>query len=242
MNMAEQTINLNQAERWISGCVGGVLVSHAVTQVSKRPGRALMEGILGGLLVRRGATGHCAVKERLIASDAQPRHAETIASDEGVKVEHAVTINRPIEDVYSFWRSFENLPLFMHHLKQVEVTGPTRSHWIAKGPAGMDVEWDAEILNEHPNELIAWQSLEGSAVNTAGSVKFKAEPHGKGTEVHVNLKYDPPAGKVGVAVAKLFGDDPQHTVLEDLRAFKSLLESGEEATVEGQTAARGNQT
>ena len=236
--MAEQTINLNRTERWISGCVGSALVSHAVTHVGKRPGRALLDGILGGLLVRRGATGHCAVKERLAAPEAKVRHTETLASDAGVKVEHAVTINRPIEDVYSFWRSFENLPLFMHHLKQVEVTSPTRSHWVAKGPAGLDVEWDAEILNEHPNELIAWQSLEGSAVNTAGSVKFRAEPHGKGTEVHVNLKYDPPAGKVGVAVAKLFGDDPQHTVLEDLRAFKSLLESGEEATVKGQSTAR----
>jgi len=139
-----------------------------------------------------------------------------------------VTINSTPEKLYTFWRNFENLPRFMNHLKSVKVIDDTRSHWVAKGPARAKAEWDAEIINEIPNELIGWRSVDGSRVDNAGSVHFKKRGTGRrGTEVKVVLRYDPPAGGIGAAIAKLFGEDPAHQVQEDLRRLKELIEIGE---------------
>jgi uncharacterized membrane protein len=127
--------------------------------------------------------------------------------------------------LYRFWRDFENLGRFMHHLQGVRVEG-NRSHWIACGPLGTRFEWDAEIITERPNELIGWRSLPGSAIDTAGSVHFRELPGEGGTEVRVVLKYDPPAGKAGAAVARLFGQSPQGQIREDLKRLKAFMETG----------------
>jgi uncharacterized membrane protein len=111
-----------------------------------------------------------------------------------------------------------------------------RSHWVAKGPLGIRVQWDAEIYNENPNEMIAWRSLEGADVDNTGSVHFTPAPPGRGTEVRVVLKYNPPAGKLGAGIAKLFGEDPKQQIRDDLRRFKQLVEAGEITTTEGQTS------
>lgn len=144
-----------------------------------------------------------------------------------VRVEKVATINRPIHEVYQFWRNFENLPRFMRHLESVEVLDGRRSRWRAKAPAGMTVEWEAEILQDREQEWIAWRSLEGSQVPNSGSVRFTPAPGGRGTEVRVQLQYSPPAGRVGRLVAKLFGEEPELQVREDLRRFKQLMETGE---------------
>ena len=122
----------------------------------------------------------------------------------------------------------------MRHLQSVEVISDNRSHWMASGPFGKTVEWDAEIYTEQENEHIAWRSLAGSQVDTAGSVHFRKLPGDRGTEVTVTLKYDPPAGKLGAAVAALFGESANHQVKEDLRRFKQIMEAGEAPTIEGQ--------
>jgi uncharacterized membrane protein len=155
----------------------------------------------------------------------------------GVHVEESVTIDRPIADVYRFWRDFENLPRFMQHLDSVAVREAGISHWVAKGPAGTRIEWDARVINEVDNQVIGWQSLEGSQVSTAGSVNFDETP--RGTRVTVHLQYDPPAGKIGAAVAWLFGREPSIQIRDDLRRLKQLLETGESATTEGQPFGRG---
>jgi uncharacterized membrane protein len=142
-----------------------------------------------------------------------------------VKVERAITIDRPAHELYAFWRDFENLPRFMEHLESVTVIDATRSHWIARAPVGQRVEWDAEIHNEVPDELIAWRSLPGSEIANAGSVHFT--PAGGGTEVRVVLSYEPPAGRLGDAVARLFGEAPAQQVQDDLRRFKQVMEAGE---------------
>ena len=121
----------------------------------------------------------------------------SVGRGQGIKVEQSVTINRPVLEVYRFWRNFENLPRFMDHLEAVTVMDETRSHWVAKGPAGTRVEWDAVIHNEIDDELIAWRSLPGSEVNNAGSVHFTPLGRRDGTEVRVVLSYEPPAGKLG---------------------------------------------
>ena len=156
----------------------------------------------------------------------------------GIHVEESVTINLPIAEVYRYWRNFENLPTFMRHLESVAMREAGLSHWVAKGPAGMRVEWDARIINEIDNRLIAWQSIEGSTIATAGSVNFDETGHG--TRVRVHFQYSPPGGKLGAAVAYVFGEEPRLQVREDLRRFKQLLETGEIPTIEGQPSGRSS--
>lgn len=144
-----------------------------------------------------------------------------------IEVTDSVTINRPIEEVYDYWRDFENLPRFMLHLEHVRATGEGRSHWKAKAPAGMSVEWDAVITEDRPNELIAWRSVDGSEVDNRGSVRFQRAPGDRGTEVIVELRYDPPGGKITAALAKLFREEPSQQIHDDLRRFKAVMETGE---------------
>lgn len=139
---------------------------------------------------------------------------------------HSITINRPIHEVYRFWRNFENLPRFMRHLESVE-TIDGRSHWVAKGPAGTRFEWDSEITEEKTNELIAWRSLEGADVENFGFVEFNEAPGDRGTEVHVTIGYNPPGGIAGVGFAKLFGREPGQQMKGDLHRFKQVMETGE---------------
>lgn len=146
---------------------------------------------------------------------------------EGVSVLQSVTINRAPEDVYAFFRDFENLPRFMSHLVEVRVDMDDRSHWRAKGPLGSSVDWAAEIVEEREGELIAWRSVAGSDITNSGRVEFRPGPAGKGTELSVHLNYDPPAGKLGVRMAQLFQVEPGQEIASDLRRLKQVLETGE---------------
>jgi uncharacterized membrane protein len=157
-------------------------------------------------------------------------------------VRKSITINRPQEEIYAFWRDFENLPRFMNHLISVSVLDERRSHWVAKAPAGRTVEWDAEIVEEKPNELIVWRSLPGADVRNVGAVVFEPATGGRGTVVRVDLRYDPPGGKVGATIAKLFGEAPEKQIPMDLLRIKNLLETGEIARTEGQSAGRPRST
>lgn len=175
-----------------------------------------------------------------------------------MRVAQSIAINKSPEELYRFWRNFENLPRFMKHLESVQVDkstagkapsgnapGRTRgecSHWVARGPAGTTVEWDAEIIEDHPNEWIAWRSLEGADVDNTGSVRFERAPGKRGTIVRVRMQYAPPAGVIGATIAKLFGEDPNWQVKDDLRRFKQVMETGEIITTEGQPAGRSSST
>lgn len=156
---------------------------------------------------------------------------------QGIRTKKSITVRAPVEEIYRFWRDFENLPRFMRHLESVEVLSERRSRWKAKAPAGMSVEWDAEIVDERPNELIAWRSLEGADVYNEGSVRFQPAPGGRGTEVRVDLRYDPPGGVIGSKLAMLFREEPGQQVQDDLRVFKQVMETGDivlsDATVFG---------
>jgi uncharacterized membrane protein len=149
------------------------------------------------------------------------------AGTRGVHVMETITINRPRNEVYGFWHNFENLPRFMAHLESVQVLENNRSRWKAKAPAGMTVEWEAETVEDRPNELIAWRSLAEAEVPNSGSVRFKDAPGDRGTEVLVELRYQPPGGKIGALFAKLFGEEPGQQVKGDLRRFKQVMEIGE---------------
>jgi uncharacterized membrane protein len=158
----------------------------------------------------------------------QPDTAVHQAADEGiVHTRKTITVGRPVAEVYGFWRDFENFPQFMRHLESVTVTAERRSHWVAKAPAGKSVEWDAETTDERENELIAWRSLEGSDVYNAGTVRFREAPGDYGTEIRVDLEYEPPFGKIGSKLAMMFREEPGQQVEDDLRHFKQIMEIGE---------------
>ncbi len=231
-------VNVNQTERWISGLAGGALAIYGLT---RRTWGGAVLALVGGTLIARGSTGHCYMYDALGVNTAGAETGNPLVSvpaGHGVKVEKSVTVNRPPEEVYRFWRDFQNLPRFMNHLESVTDLGNGRSHWVAKAPAGKTVEWNAEVYNEKENELIAWRSLEGADVDNAGSVRFEPAPEGRGTIVRVTLKYDPPAGKLGSLVAKLWGEEPSQQIEEDLRRFKQVMEAGEIPTTEGQPSGR----
>lgn len=146
------------------------------------------------------------------------------------QVTKAITVNRPPEELYQFWRDLENLPRFMNHLDSVKRGDEGRFHWIAKTPIGTTLEWDAEILEDRPNEFLAWRSLDGAKVASSGSVRFERAPGGRGTEVHVEIGYQPTGGVLGAAVAGLFGKGVAEYLAADLRRFKQLMETGEVVT------------
>jgi len=219
-----EAVNVGDVERWASVASGTALALLGLKQGSLG-GYAL--AALGGCLVYRGASGHCSMYESLGVSTAPPRGEVTsVPAGAGVKVEKSVTVNRPASELFRFWRNVENLPRIMSHLKEVKDLGGGRSHWVARGPMGVSVEWDAEVWTERPDEVISWRSLPGSEVDNAGSVHFRSAPAGGGSEIRVVLKYDPPAGKVGAAVARLFGEEPEQQISDDLNKFKQMMESG----------------
>ena len=152
------------------------------------------------------------------------RHPTKVAEDGSPQVSVGVTVNRSADEAYALWRDFARLPVFMTHLESVTDEG---KHWVATAPGGGTVEWDAEIVEDVPGERLSWRSVGGADVDNAGTVTFAAAPGGRGTEVRVQLSYDPPAGKLGTAVARLLGEEPRQQVTDDLRRFKQILETGE---------------
>jgi len=229
-NVSQSRVNVGQEERTLS-LLGGSLL--ALYGLSRGNLSGLMVAGIGAALAYRGATGHCNMYQALGVSTAEHKPSTAIPSGQGVKIEESVTIVRSADELFAFWRKLENLPRIMSHLVSVEQSDSERSHWVAKGLAG-NIEWDAEIINERPGELIAWKSLPDSEVDTAGSVHFRAAPGNRGTEVRVVLSYNPPAGRLGAAAAWLVGRDARSQVREDLRAFKRQMETLTQPTTWGQ--------
>ncbi len=204
-----------QAARWGALVGGGGL---ALYGLSRRTPAGVGLALAAGGLIYRGATAGPPLRGRSPVA--------SVPHGQGIKIVKTATIEKSPEELYRFWRNFENLPRFMTHLKEVRVLDDRRSHWVTKGPAGTTVEWDAEIITEVENELIGWRSLEGADIGNAGSVRFTPGPTGRGTEVKVTLEYDPPAGRLGATVARLFGEEPAQQVGDELRRFKQLMEAG----------------
>jgi uncharacterized membrane protein len=213
--------NISKTERWASTVMGAAL---AVAGYQQR-NRGL--GLAGFALLGRGASGFCPVSAAVGRDTAGNDTRAHLSGARGVNVEATVTIYRPQQEVYAYWRSLENLANFMDHLVEVQDIDGRRSHWVAKGPLGVQVEWDAEIIKDVPPELISWRTVNDADVVSAGSVWFKQAVGDHGTQVRVRLQYDPPAGKLGATVAWMLGDDPQTAIEEDLQRFKQLVETGE---------------
>lgn len=218
-----ESSSVSDAERWGTLIGGGALVLLGLKQGSLR---GALTALAGGGLIYRGATAQTGIQD-------------AIGMNKSIRVEKSATIsNKSPEELYRFWHDFANLPHFMKHLKHVTVVNDTRSHWIASAPMGGSVEWNADIINDQENRLIAWASVEGADIDNSGFVRFQEAPAGRGTEVKVVLEYNPPGGAIADAIAKLFGEQPEQQLGDDLRRFKMLMEAGEIATNEGQPSGR----
>jgi len=232
-------VNVGQGERAVSVAAGSIL---ALLGLSRRSLPGVLVGAVGGAMVYRGVTGHCHAYEALGLDTSRAglndgsRRDEQIAR-RGVEIAQAFLINKPARELYDFWRNFENLPRIMSHLEWVTVTDDKRSHWVAKAPrlAGGKVEWDAEITTDEPGSRIAWRSMPGADVDNAGEIRFGPGLGDRGTEVHVSMKYVPPAGKLGHLIASMLGENPKRVIREDLRNFKRIMELGELPTIIGQS-------
>lgn len=236
-----RAINIGDSERWISEA-GGVAL--AIYGLKRRGLGGLLMTFAGAGLIHRGVTGHCHLYKALSISTANHKgRRASVKHGAGIKVEKSVTIKRPAEELFRFWHNFENLPRFLNHLESVRLIGgdsANLSHWTARLPTGMSIEWNAEIINETPNELIAWRSLEGAPVPNAGSVRFEPSTDKQYAEVKVSLEYAPPAGKLGDLILKLFGENPERQIEEDLHRFKKLMETGQLPFAQRKTAGRGS--
>jgi uncharacterized membrane protein len=214
--------NVANWERIASIAVGGALGAAAVLTRSKVALAAGL-GLLGGAFIYRGSTGKCELYRQLGVNTAQ-RHLERgVPDNRGINVEAIEHIDKPAEELFHYWRDLSNLPSFMQHVISVEEAAGGISHWKVRGPMNSEVEWDSEIIEEQPGRMLAWRTLPGANVASAGSVWF--EPEGGGSRVKVSLQYDPPAGAAGATVASMLGTDPKKLIVEDLGRFKQMMEA-----------------
>lgn len=214
--------NISETERWISLGAGGLLLLSGLTRFNVR---GLIAGLFGAGLIQRGLTGHCYAYDAFGVNTSDRSTSTAVPAQQGIKLEKTVHIQRPAHELYQFWRDFENLPRIMPYLESVKVIDTQRSHWVAAGIGGKLVEWDAEIINERPDEMIAWRSLPGGDIETAGSVHFKPMPGDMGTAVVVSMKYNPPGGKIAANIAEFAGVGAIEKIEESLQRFKELMES-----------------
>jgi len=215
--------NVSDGERQLSSLVGAGIM---LAGLMKRSWSGLAMTLVGAALVGRGVTGHCMLYAAL-GTNTNEVGRRKVKTAGAIKVEKSLRIECPPDELYRYWRNFENLPQVMSHLESVEVVNERLSHWVVKTLpiGGPKVEWDAQIINEVENELIGWRSLRGADVDNAGSVRFRRTDDDKGTELTVTLQFDPPGGRLGALVAKIFGEDPQEKIEEDLQRFKESMEA-----------------
>lgn len=257
-----QPMNVGQSERQISVAAGAALLLYAAINRSRT---SLIHGSLGAYLIWRGQTGHCPLYQAMDINTAQSQRAwqgngngqpqrdwrtntgvqqipiqqqNNQQQSNQIEIRRAVTVDKPAEELYNFWRKLENLPQFMHHLERVEQTSERSSHWKAKIAGGIPVEWDAEIVEDVPGQRIAWRTKPDSQVQQSGVVEFKPATAKRGTVVNVDLHYSPPGGIIGETFARMLNGITAQQVKDDIGRFKSLMEAGEIAKIEGQPTGR----
>lgn len=238
--LGDTSQNVGNPERVISAVAGGGLIAYGI---KRKDWLGALLGVVGGGLALRGATGHCQVYDALdidTNENSLVERGKEKAKDwfsQTTEIVKSVTINKSAEELYSFWRNFENLPKFMNHLESVKVIDDKKSEWTAKAPLGYEANWSAEITEDVKNERIAWRSVENSQIPNSGKVEFLPTIE-RGTVVKVTISYQPPAGKLGALASYFLTEEPDTQIAEDLRRFKSLMEAGLIMHVEGQPSGR----
>ena len=222
-NSSPYPVNVGDVERLIS-ILSGIAV--LVYGIKRRSGFFTpILTFLGGALIRRGWTGRCPAYKEPGNDDTASNRQSSVPDQESFHIEKSVQIARSSSEIFEFWRNVENLPSFMIHLQSVTKVGDSISHWVVEGPAGHTIEWDVEIINEHPGEMIAWQTLPGADLQSAGTVRFQPFNNAQTTEVTVILQFGPATKDLGAAMVRLFGESPGKQLEEDLLRLKALLET-----------------
>ena len=229
--------NVGRTERLVSVAGGAAL---ALIGARRRGVDGALMGLAGAFLLHRGATGHCYAYQALDIDTSEKAKAGALPEEApaGASVSAAVTINRGADELYAFWRDFRNAPRFMDRIVSVEILDDARSRWTASGPMGRSWEWESQVVEDVPGQLIAWESLPGSDLPNRGWVQFLPVNDGARTEVRHFLEFDPPGGVIGDAIARVFHEVPQELVKADLRRFRQLMETGEIPTTAGQPSGR----
>jgi uncharacterized membrane protein len=215
--------DVRELERWLSLATASAAIAYGI---SRRTVPGIFLALAALPVAYRGLVGewpHSNNGRGLESDDTRM----ALGGGRGIHVYDSIRLEKPVDEMFRFWRRLENLPRVMSHLERVTELDGKRSHWLAQGAGGLNVEWDAEIINEIENKLIGWRSLPGADVVTAGSVSFAPIHGGRGTEVAVRLQYATPAGRAGALVATLMGREPSQMIRSDLRRAKQLLEAGE---------------
>lgn len=214
--------NISETERSLSIAAGGAL---ALIGLSRHSIGGLCTAAIGGGLLYRGISGRCHVYDALGISTLEPAAQASLAPGEGFKIEQSIHVRRPADELYRYWRNLSHLPRIFSHIKSVEQTDLLNSHWVGSAPFGSDVEWDAMVIEDKPGELISWRSRDGGDLSAAGSVHFQESAQAGETEVRVVLRYSPPGGRIGAAIAKWFDESPEQQIAAGLQEFKSMMES-----------------
>jgi len=222
--------NVGAGERTVSAAAGAALVLlGALSPKSRAP---LVTA--GGMLLYRGLSGNCLVYRAMGVDHGVSHDQAAIENRHGVHFDRSIVIAKPPEAIFAYWRNFKALPQLIDHLSDVTMDDTSHSRWTAKGPLGIEYQWDAEIIEERPNEFLAWRSCEGADVATAGSLHLKALSHDRGTAVRLVMTYDPPGGRLAATLASWLGTDVEGEIFEGLRRMKQILEAGEISTIENQ--------
>ena len=221
--------------RWLWARVAGDVVDLSSLAAALQRDESDVRKVAFGLASVAGVMVADIVAARRLGSGSLGARSER-RKDNTVRVSKTFTIRRSREDVYGFWRQLDNLPRFMTHLESVELLGNQRSRWVARGPGGFRVAWEAETIEDAPNRSISWRSLPGSQVENRGTVRFDRAPGNRGTELRVLLEYAPPGGRTADLLVKMIGQSPEQVIQEDLRRLKQLLESGEIAASSGSSS------
>ncbi len=228
-------VNLSRPERAASALLGGVLLVRGLTRRSVG-GAGIW--VLGGILLYRGISGHSRLYEALGVNTAGVARREPGASEAAIEVRRSITIGRPADELYRFWREPGNLSRIVAPIGEVAPAGDGRTHWRVHVPLGRSLEWDARVMEDRPGELLRWESLEGADLPNEGSVSFRAAPRDWGTEVMLRFRFDPPGGVLGKAASERLSVVPGALAEKALRRFKSLVETGEIPTTERNPSAR----
>ncbi|MDB5195927.1 MAG: hypothetical protein JWP88_297 [Flaviaesturariibacter sp.] len=212
-------VNVGQNERLISTALGAFLLSSGINNLFKHPVNSLIKTAIGGMLLYRGASGHCPVYSSL-------GKTKDVEHTSAVNIRTNMIVNKPKDEVYAFWRKLENLPLFMKHLAAVTEIDAKHSHWEAAVPGNIGkIKWNAEIVKEEEGEMIGWQSIANSMINNAGKVVFSEALGGQGTELEVVISYHPPAGELGAGIAKALNPVFERIIRQDVMNFKEYIET-----------------
>lgn len=216
---ATNMINVSTNERILSASIGALILSNALGNFFRHPLSGLLKTALGSYLIYRGASGNCTLYS-IMGNEGNAVHSGS------VNVRATMVVNKPKEEVYSYWRKLENLPAFMKHLRSVQEHDNKRSHWEAILPGNLGVvRWEAEIVEEEANRKIAWRSVEGSTIENAGKVVFEEALGGQGTKLDIIISYRPPAGDIGRKIGSWMTPTVEKYIRQDVANFKDHIEA-----------------